>query len=97
MLDEQVHVIRHHLKRADLPPALIGLLLDQLTQADCDLATENRTAVLRHHTMWSPRSYTLPENRRTFLVTATRSLFTRDRSIDRRLYPSSTVRLHGES
>jgi hypothetical protein len=44
VLDEQVHVVRHHLKGDDLPPALVRLLADELVQAFRDPATEDRTA-----------------------------------------------------
>jgi hypothetical protein len=51
VLDEQVHVIRHHLKSDDLPTLLGGLLLDQLPQPGRDPATQHPAAVLRapHH------------------------------------------------
>ena len=47
MLHEQVHVVGHHLKGDDLPPAFLCLLPDQFVQSFRDPAAEDRTAVLR--------------------------------------------------
>jgi hypothetical protein len=50
-LDEQMHVVRHHLKRHDLPAVLVGLGADQLLKAVLHPAAKDRAAILRapHH------------------------------------------------
>jgi hypothetical protein len=46
-IGEQTHVLRHHLKRHDLPPALVGLGADQLLKAVLHPAAKDRAAVPR--------------------------------------------------
>lgn len=51
MLDEQVHVVGHHLQSNDLPAVLVCLGPDQLVEAVPDPPAEDRAAVLGapHH------------------------------------------------